>query len=139
LCLVLLALPARAADTLLEPEQAFRMSARFVSDALIEVDYRIAAGYYLYRDKFRFRIEPATVELGDPEFPPGRWHEDEFFGRSEIYRERLSVRIPLSAQPTGRVRLVAKSQGCADAGVCFLPIEQSIELNRVGLPGLDAR
>lgn len=137
--LIVLALcttPARAADVLLEPEQAFRLSAHMVSESLIEVTYRIAPGYYLYRDKLAFRLEPA-LHAGEPQFPAGLWHEDEFFGRSEIYRDRLTVRIPVSgAAEQRRFRLVAVSQGCADAGVCFLPIEQSAELRAGGLPGL---
>ncbi|MEX0959140.1 MAG: protein-disulfide reductase DsbD N-terminal domain-containing protein [Burkholderiales bacterium] len=131
--------PALAGDTLLEPEQAFVISARLVSDTQLEVAYRIAPGYYLYRDKLDFRIEPASMRLGEPRLPPGRWHEDEFFGRSEIYRERLTVRIPLhGAEDYDRFRLVAVSQGCADVGVCFLPIEQSVRITRGGLPGLGA-
>jgi thioredoxin:protein disulfide reductase len=130
--------PARAADVLLEPEQAFRLSARLLSETLLEVTYRIAPGYYLYRDKLAFHLEPPSLHAGEPQFPAGLWHEDEFFGRSEIYRDRLTVRIPVSgATEHRRFRLIAVSQGCADAGVCFLPIEQSAELRAGGLPGLE--
>ena len=134
---VLLIAPALAADTLLEPEQAFAISARLLSDTQLEVAYRIAPGYYLYRDKLDFRIEPASLRLGEPRLPAGRWHEDEFFGRSEIYRDRLTIRIPVDGVGKhDRFRLVAVSQGCADVGVCFLPIEQSVRITRGGLPGL---
>lgn len=134
---VLLVLPALATDTLLEPEQAFAISARLVSDTQLEVAYRIAPGYYLYRDKLDFRIEPASVRLGEPRLPAGRWHDDQFFGKSEIYRDRLTIRIPVrGVADHSRFRLVAVSQGCADVGVCFLPIEQSVRITRGGLPGL---
>src|SRR5258708_3296209 len=65
--LLLIALaPARAANTdeLLEPDKAFRFSAQALDAATVEVRYAIAAGYYLYRERFRFAAQPATVSLG---------------------------------------------------------------------------
>ena len=53
-----------AEPELLEPEKAFRFSARLQDPRTIEVTYRIAPGYYLYRDKFRFSAVPAEVKLG---------------------------------------------------------------------------
>jgi thioredoxin:protein disulfide reductase len=125
----LLAGAAPAGQDLLEPEQAFRFSARLATAETLEVTYRIADGYYLYKDRFQFRVDTPNVRLGKPELPSAQWHEDEFFGRSEIYRDAVTIRIPL--QPSGRsVRftLLAVSQGCADLGVCFLPVEQKARL-----------
>ena len=42
---------------LLEPEKAFRFSARALGPDALEVSFAIAEGYYMYRDRFRF--EPA--------------------------------------------------------------------------------
>src|SRR5881296_731919 len=60
--------PARAAsaDDLLEPDKAFRFSARALDARTVEVLYGIADGYYLYRERFRFVAEPATVRLAQP-------------------------------------------------------------------------
>jgi len=111
-----------AEDTLLEPEQAFRFSARLLADDTVEVNYRIADGYYLYKDRFSFKVEPEAVKLDSLEFPAAQWHEDEFFGRSEIYRREVTIRLHLPSPPSGRaVDLLAVSQGCADIGVCYLP------------------
>lgn len=117
-----------AAD-LLEPEQAFRFSARVAGPDVIEVRYRIAEGYYMYRDKFRFSVGPGSVGLGQPDFPPGTIIEDEFFGKSETYRRELTVRIPVQ-RPAGlkAFTLRAVSQGCADVGVCYIPLTQTARL-----------
>lgn len=125
---ILLHLPASGAD-LLEPQQAFRFSARVASPDMIEVRFRIAEGYYLYRDKFRFGTAPDSVGLGQPDFPPGKIIEDEFFGRSEIYRRELTIRIPVQ-RPAGvkAFTLRAVSQGCADVGVCYIPLTQTARL-----------
>jgi len=134
LCLLLSAPALRAygADDLLEPDKAFRLSAHALDAGTLEVRYRIAEGYYLYRDKFRFAAEPATVRLGPAQFPPGEVHQDQFFGRVETYRKDLRIRIPIDdAGGVDRVRLKVTSQGCADAGVCYVPYDQSAEIKLV--------
>ena len=111
---------------LLEPEKAFRFSARAL-DGAVEVDFAIADGYYMYRDKFRFAAEgnPA-VRLGSPELPAGARHRDEFFGEVETYRRQVRIVIP--AEGEGRFELKVTSQGCADIGVCYVPMESQATL-----------
>ena len=58
-CLALGPATTQAADDLLDPEKAFRFSARMNGHELIEVRYEIAHGYYLYRDRFSFVVEGA--------------------------------------------------------------------------------
>lgn len=118
---------ARAADDLLPPEQAFKFSARTVGMETLEIRYRIAPGYYMYRDKFRFSAEPASVALGKPEFPAGKIKTDEFFGKVETYRDELIIRMPVNGAD-GAFTLQAQSQGCADAGICYTPMKQTAEL-----------
>src|SRR3989454_439771 len=91
--------PARAAnaDDLLEPDKAFRFSAQALDAATVEVRYAIADGYYLYRERFRFAAEPASVKLGPPQFPKGQVHEDKFFGKKETYRKEVRIRLPVEA------------------------------------------
>jgi thiol:disulfide interchange protein DsbD len=114
---------------LLEPKQAFRFSARVAGPDVIEVRYRIADGYYLYRDKFRFSVAPDSFSLGQPDFPPGNIIEDEFFGKSETYRRNVTIRIPVQrAAGLKAFTLRAVSQGCADVGVCYVPLTQTARL-----------
>ena len=119
---------AAAAD-LLEPEQAFRFSARATDGNTVEVRFVIADGYYLYRDRFRFSAE-GNARLGRAELPPGLPHKDEFFGEMPIYRGQVSIRLP--AQSDGPVDLKVTSQGCADAGVCYVPMESRATLRLTG-------
>jgi len=120
------ALSAAAADDLLAPEQAFRFSARLVDPGLVEVRYRIAEGYYMYRDKFRFTAIPQSAGLGEARFPPGKVKDDEFFGRVETYRGDLLIKLPVKS--AGGFTLKAVSQGCADVGVCYIPVTQTVRL-----------
>ncbi len=140
LLIVLLFLPATAAhaagaDELLEPDKAFRFSARALDAATVEVHYAIADGYYLYRERFRFAAEPASVTLGQPRFPKGQIHEDKFFGRQETYRKEVRIRLPVEAAGAERLKLQVTSQGCADLGVCYVPQVQSADLHLASLRG----
>ena len=114
---------------LLPAEEAFRLSARALDAKTVEVRFNVADGYYLYRDKLRFKVEPAPIAAGAPALPAGKPHKDEFFGEVVIYRGLMVAKLPIQgARPGQRVSLVADSQGCADAGVCYPPQTQRVEL-----------
>ena len=131
---LVLAAPAAAqlklgggADNLLEPEKAFRFSPRVLDASSVEVTFAIADGYYMYRERFKFAAEgnPA-VRLGAPEFPRGLAHKDEFFGETQVYRKNVRIRLPVEG--AGRFDLKVISQGCADVGVCYVPMESSASI-----------
>jgi thioredoxin:protein disulfide reductase len=116
-------------DELLEPEKAFRFSARAVDGGIV-VNFAIAEGYYMYRERFRFAAEGAR--LGAPELPQGIAHKDEFFGEMQIYRRAASIRIPVQGE--GSLDLTVTSQGCADVGVCYVPMESKATLQLAAAP-----
>ena len=117
--------PAHAADDYLEPDAAFRFSARMRDPQTIAVTYDIADGYYMYRERFKFTASGAT--LGAPEIPPGKVKFDETFQKDvETYRKSVTITIPVRAG--GMFTLTATSQGCADAGLCYAPQDASARL-----------
>ena len=114
------------AQELLDPAVAFKFSAQALDTKTLEVRYQIAKGYYMYRDKFKFAIEPASVQLGEAQFPKGDVHNDEFFGKVETYRKEVRIRLPLAQDAGGtKLKLSVTSQGCADVGVCYVPQVQT--------------
>src|SRR3989442_13317367 len=126
LLIVLLLLPGAAvraagAAELLEPDKAFRFSALALDAATVEVRYAIADGYYLYRERFRFAAEPASVKLGPPQFPKGQVHEDKFFGKHETYRKEVRILLPVPAARCDGLKLLVTSQRCADLRLCSGP------------------
>jgi thiol:disulfide interchange protein DsbD len=66
----LLAAPSHAEDDFLSPEKAFRVSARLLDTKSIEVNFHIAEGYYLYRERLAFKAEGAT--LSESDIPHGK-------------------------------------------------------------------
>jgi thiol:disulfide interchange protein DsbD len=134
---LLLALAAGSAqallhDELLEPEKAFRISARLLDARTVEVEFRIARGYYMYRDRFSFATQSGR-KLAEVEIPRGKVKEDQFFGKSETFRDFVRIRVPVTVADAaaGRITLKVTSQGCSDKGVCYVPLEQTV---RVQLP-----
>jgi thiol:disulfide interchange protein DsbD len=124
------------AQSLLPSDQAFRLSARALDASTIEARYDIADGYYLYRDKLRFRTDPVTARA--PLLPPGVHKHDAFFGDVDTYRGEVVVRIALEKPASGeKLTLHADSQGCADVGVCYPPNPQQLTLAvpTAGYPG----
>jgi thioredoxin:protein disulfide reductase len=111
----------------LAPEKAFRFSARALDPQTVEARFSIADGYYLYRDKLHFKVEPAASGLAMPALPKGKMKEDQFFGRVETYRGNLIVNLTLHGTTPGqKVVVQAESQGCADLGICYPPNIQRI-------------
>ena len=117
-----LARAAVADQDILKPEQAFRYAVTSTSDGLL-VRWTIEPKHYLYRERMSFESRTAGVTLGSPVMPEGELHQDEYFGAMHIYRDVAEVRLPLVARSPGigSVALAIKSQGCADAGLCYPP------------------
>jgi thiol:disulfide interchange protein DsbD len=100
-----------------------------VEGANVVVEWDVADGYYLYRDKMSFSAGGA--ELGAPVFPAGEVHADEFFGEQIVFRGNSVVIIPLLSTPPGAItlELLIRSQGCADFGLCYPPQKWTTTLN----------
>ncbi|HCB3050230.1 TPA: protein-disulfide reductase DsbD [Klebsiella aerogenes] len=94
----------------------------------LNLSWHIKDGYYLYRKQITLTTKDAAIV--DPSLPPGEWHEDEFYGKSEIYRQRLTLPITLT-QAGKAATLTVTYQGCADAGFCYPPETKVVPLSAV--------
>lgn len=214
--------PAHAEDSFLAPEQAFRLTASMADPATVVLHFKVAPGYYLYRERMLFAVSsgassdgantapgalgyatrdgsqggdggaptrlalardtagqssppllsvPAPVESreGDPgqarqagfanarqgqpvqdaatqgdraqgaspgrlsligtaRFPAGDIKYDPTFDKKmEVYHQDVDVSVPLSPG-AGAFILKVTSQGCAEAGICYPPMEQQVSL-----------
>lgn len=134
---VLLLLPAAfgalAADEFLDPEVAFKLSARAVDDKSVELNFEVAPGYYLYREQFKF--EPIGATLGAPVIPAGKVKFDETFQKNvETYHDGVRIVIPVT-QAAGPFKLMVTNQGCADKGLCYPPMLRGVEVSLAGFGG----
>ncbi|KXS36704.1 MAG: thiol:disulfide interchange protein DsbD [Halomonadaceae bacterium T82-2] len=108
-------------NTFLSPEEAFQPTLSRNGDGLT-VDWRIAPGYYLYRHRFAAEADGRRLALT---LPDGETIEDEYFGRSEVYRDTLHMTL----EPGNAETLTLHWQGCADAGLCYPPQQRTFALN----------
>ncbi|MCA1325709.1 protein-disulfide reductase DsbD [Herbaspirillum sp. alder98] len=118
---------AQADEEYLPPEQAFQLSAHMVDAGTVELSYRIADGYYMYRDRFHFTATGAT--LGEPQFPAGKTKYDENF-QKEVETYHGIVQARLAVRDAGsEFTINAVSQGCADKGLCYPPMTLLVKLS----------
>ncbi len=117
-------------DEFLDPDVAFVLSAAASGPGAIEARWDIAEGYYLYRDKFRFRAADGSgASLGEAGFPKGEFKDDEYFGPMEVYYGSVAALVPVArAAAGGEIDVDITYQGCADAGLCYPPITKTVSL-----------
>lgn len=112
-------------------ERAYQLDILPHADGTLQLHWGIADGYYLYRHAFEFSLEDShsgeSVPLGFT-LPEGIQSEDEFFGEVEVYYQEVDVRLQPAA-PTDSARLTVRSQGCADAGLCYPPQLQHFRID----------
>lgn len=112
--------------------EAYRLRAS-VQDGRVLLEWDIAPGYYLYRDQFLVKAltgseaRPLAFDLIAGE---ARRIYDEYYEKElEVFYERVQLRaaLPVAAPPP--VTLAVTSQGCADAGLCYPPQIQYLEVD----------
>ncbi|VFR33856.1 Cytochrome c-type biogenesis protein DsbD, protein-disulfide reductase [plant metagenome] len=120
----------------LPPEQAFGFSASMADAGTLLLQYRIAPGYYMYRERFGFDWSPAQAAAGDPVLPAGEVKYDPTFEKDmEVYHVPvLEIRVPV-ARAGDALALTITSQGCADAGLCYPPEQHLVRLAADGAGG----
>lgn len=117
-------LGGKADDEFLEPGEAYQVVADATGADAVRVRFTIADGYYLYRHTMAAKTDDTRLQVGAPQLPAGEPHEDEYFGKQEVYRQSVEALVPV-ARPAGggagTYQLKVVYQGCADAGLCYPP------------------
>ncbi|OQW93432.1 MAG: hypothetical protein BWK79_11155, partial [Beggiatoa sp. IS2] len=118
-------------NSFLDPDAAFVFFADFADREHLLLQWQIAKGYYLYRQKFVFSLQ-GDGKLGTPQFPTTTSKDDPEFGQVEVYEQPvLEILVPIDTAAVTEPHtftLIANYQGCAEAGLCYPPISKTIEL-----------
>jgi thiol:disulfide interchange protein DsbD len=120
----------KSGDDFLPPEQAFIFSASADSPERVRLNWVIAPGYYLYRDRITASSDAATPSVGAPEFPQGQVKNDEYFGKQVVYHNELVIPLPVKRSGGGELKLplTVTYQGCAEAGLCYPPVTHKLSV-----------
>ena len=105
----------------LPANKAFVFTSEPLPSGETRLHWQITDQYYLYKKRFKFDGLNAAQT---PVLPQGQEHSDEFFGATQVYRDSLELLIPAGAN--GQVKV--SWQGCADAGLCYPPQSQTVDL-----------
>ncbi|NHA16145.1 protein-disulfide reductase DsbD [Thioalkalivibrio sp. XN279] len=109
----------------LPPQEAFKTRAWRDGERIV-LEWDIAPGYYLYRDKFGVSADGVELPAG---FPAGEIIHDETFGDVEVLFDSAATSV---VPPQGVEALVARYQGCAKDGICYPPEKWTVTLAGLG-------
>ena len=116
----------------LDPEDAFQVEIEIAGENALAVHFKIAPGYYLYRDKIAFQIVQGNAQVRAFDLPPGTVKQDPYFGAVDVYLISRSIIVPIERNnPMADTLSVSVNfQGCAEKGICYAPMNtiRTIEL-----------
>ncbi|MGU5698749.1 protein-disulfide reductase DsbD [Aeromonas allosaccharophila] len=118
-----LGIEANAKPKFLQVDEAFQVESEQRGDQLL-LTLHIADDYYLYRHSLRFKGNNLT--FSEPALPEGTEHEDDFFGKTRVYYQQVSISVPLK-EVGENATLRVRYQGCTD-GLCYPPTDKLIDV-----------
>jgi len=106
-------------------EEAFVFSVEAIDKNTINASWKIADGYYLYKDKFEFSLANDDYQIASINIPKGKMIEDKVFGNKESYEGAVDIKITLKAvnasSVSGKATINVGYQGCSARGLCYPP------------------
>lgn len=112
---------------LMPVDQAFVFDYKQVKNQL-SINFVIADGYYLYKDKLKFSANGATI--AEISLPKGKMHHDEYFGDQEVYTTYLTIPINIKKADKNS-QITVSFMGCAEGKLCFPPTKKTAILTAV--------
>lgn len=106
-------------------DQVFAVTAKRAAEGGLQLDWRIAPGNYLYRDKIV--VKTAAGDAVAVTLPSGQIKDDPTFGTTEVYHDSVAAGVAASDLPANG-HAVVTYQGCAEQGICYPPVRKSIDL-----------
>lgn len=114
--------PFEQQNDFLSHEQAFQLNYQQTGSKL-SISWYIAPEYYLYADQFTVNGEPVSSYS---DMPKALTYYDDYFGDVLIYRNEVQTIIDLPEAFSDRDSITIGYRGCADAGLCYPPIEKEV-------------
>ena len=114
----------------LSADKAFKYKVYSFEDLKqLDVKFKIAPGYYLYKSKINISIDPALdtkIILSD-----GKIKEDEFFGKQEVFYKSTTIKLLSETPFLDNYKVILKYQGCSEKGLCYPPVSKIIYSNNI--------
>lgn len=120
-----------AEEKFLSPDRAFGLEITQTSNQ-IHADFKVAPGYYLYKDRIKFVLSPLLNH--EIQLPAGDIKNDPNFGQMEVYHHDVTANVMLKDATDSPITINATYQGCSEKGLCYAPQHKSFTINPQALP-----
>lgn len=118
-----------ASDELLDVDQAFALQPAKVANGDIQLQWKIADGYYLYQKRIAVETSSKDIQLDPLVFPTPITKDDPLFGKTQVFKHDLTVSQPYTGTAQ-QATLTVKYQGCAEElGVCYPPQSKTVTVD----------
>ncbi|MBT8120143.1 MAG: protein-disulfide reductase DsbD [Gammaproteobacteria bacterium] len=113
-----------AEDDILDPDDAFKISYDS-QPGLFKVNWVIADGHYLYRDKMQITTDEPGINSNPLIMPQGDAKDDPIFNKTlYVFHNDVDVSLPYQYNDNGdkETTFKVKYQGCSEiSGICYPP------------------
>lgn len=112
----------------LRADQAFQLLPAERHGHAIKLEWSIAPGYFLYRDRIHVDLSgpggtiPAVLKM-----PAAQAYDEPGEGPVQVYRDDLRVSLQASADVAPHA-LQVRYQGCSDSGICYPPQTRTVPI-----------
>jgi len=98
--------------------EVFKLSAQPGEEEGIELNWSIAPGYYLYRDRISVTLNGKALKVATAH---GEFKDDPTFGPTEVYHSTATAVVAGDALPeAGEIQITY--QGCGENTICYPPM-----------------
>lgn len=130
--------PIKAPETkkFLPAAMVFQMTSRASAPNQYTLTWRVAQGYYLYKDQMKIVATDGATVSSVKWTTPTQSKDDPTFGQVQVFHNQAIavVTVNTSKVTTGQPILNVRYQGCADGGLCYPPINAQVALNVANTP-----
>ncbi|MDG4811949.1 protein-disulfide reductase DsbD [Hydrogenovibrio sp. 3SP14C1] len=113
---------------LLPADEAFQLQVSPNNNNQLILDFRVAKGYHLYKDKIKAVLKQGNATLGSLQLPDAVQANDPVFGDVQVYHGDFQAILPVeNIADTAEIEI--QYQGCSsESGVCYPPAKKQMTL-----------
>ena len=117
--------------------EAFRFESIGLDAGTALLRFTAQPGYYLYVDRFAFRVSGADgFVIAAADLPEGVIKDDPEFGPVPVYYDQVEIplRFNRPAGPAQDITVEADFQGCRDGDICYPPMSRAVTFSMPAAP-----
>lgn len=107
----------------------FQVAAKQIDPNTFALQWQIKKGYFLYKKSIKLtKLSDNNFNLGQLTFPTGLTKTNRLGAQYIVYRNKLTLAIPVLGKEPGESLIDVSYQGCSDDGFCYPPQQSQIKL-----------